>query len=449
MSDHHRRTQKISHHEARRRTLRAQVGGGPKDGFTWYHIADPERATNWNAALGMAGSGLQQFAGVFTEEGWGARTPSQKLDLYIQLIERQNEMFRMALNIIYAKLGIDPQSATLLDDVIAKLGTIESLGEVNLKAYIVDVFCLITGVVPGSAAMNTILELKRDIRYAEKIARLMDDTLPQILLWPERVSNIFVEYIARTLISLKKDHTELDAVLAERDPIVKKTKQDAFTNTHTAYIQANAVLTTSLGLRDGFFLWQELAYPQAPRDTCPRDTRSDCGQLETKDVSFWFQFCNKMETSVTEDVNTFKGLNTNPSSILYSQLVAYVYKIYKEQSVSAVRSAILNSSNFASGTAIKSNSTYRPRDIVTQEIPGANVLRVLDPAQYTFLLHLVYTMGVLEKEESVAAETPMAAETPVAVDKRRVTRKAGKSTLAGISIPVRKSVRIAEAAKGR
>ena len=379
MSDsrRHRYTQKATRHEARRRTLRSQTGGGTTNGFTWYHIEDPERAKNWNTVLGIEGSGLEQFAGVFTTADWGTLTPSQKLELYIKLVERQDEMFRMALNIIYAKLDINPQSETLLGDVIDKLPSIESLGEANLKAYIMDVFSLITGVRPGSQEMVAVLKLDEKDIYGEKLARIMKDPLPQILLWPERVSNVFVEYIARGLIELKKDHTELDAVLAERDSAVKKTKQEAFASARNAYMQANAVLTTSLGLRDGFFLWQKMAYPEAPMDTCPKDQRASCGQTGVADISFWYQFCNQMKTSISDDESYFKG--ANKISILFSRLVAHVYKIYKDSNIDAVRAALLNPLKFANGTTLTSDSTYRPRDIVAQEIPGANVLRVLDP----------------------------------------------------------------------
>lgn len=456
MSDHqrHRHTQKAIHHESRRLTLRAprvQVGGGVKDGFTWYHIADSERANDWNIALGMGGPVLTTFRNVFTVADWGTLSSSQKLDLYIQLIERQDEMFRMALNIIYAKLGINPQSDTLLDDVIATLGTIESLGEDRLKAYIMDVFSLITGVRPGSQEMATVLKLEELDIYGEKLARLIKDPLPQILLWPERVSNVFVEYIARGLIELKTSHTELDDVLAERDPAVKKTKQEAFATAHNAHIQANAVLTTSLGLRDGFFLWQKMAYPDAPMDTCPKDQRSPCGQTGVADISFWFQFCNKMKTSIADDTAYFK--KTAKIGILFSHLVAYVYKIYTESGIGAARTAILNLSNFASGAdQLTKDSTYRPRDITVGLIDRFNALRVLEPAQYTFLLHLVYTMGVLEREGGAASAASAAQEdssnsntevSPVPINRSsRTTARRGRSAVGGIGVP-RRSIRIA------
>lgn len=401
-----RYTRRMRRHSSRRLTLRAQTGGGSLDeGFKWYHIADPTRANYWNAALSMKDSGLQQFAGVITTENWGTGAPAEKLALYIQLVERQDNMFRMALNIIYSILKINPQSESLLDDVIAKLGDIERIGEDNLKNYILDVLSLITGLLPNSDKMNKFLQIEDNHRYAEKIARLMKDPLHQIILWPERVSNVFIEYIARVLIQLKNNSTELDNILAEKNTAIKAIKQQTFANMRNAYIQSNAVLVTSLGLRDGFFLWQETQYPQAPLDTCPKDTRSDCKQSGISDISFWFQFCNQLSSTIEQDESNFKSESIPKSSILFSKLVAYIYKIYKTQNIDVVRRKILTHSNFSNSTALAKNSTYRPKDIIDNEIPTANILRVLDPAQYTFLLHLVYTMSELEKEKLDVATT--------------------------------------------
>ena len=210
MSDHHRHTQKVRHHASRRITLRQprlQMGGAvtskPKE-FIWNHIADPVRATDWNEAL-RSQEHLKQFGGVITSPNWGGKSEQEKLDLYVQLVECQDDLNRLAISIIYKKIGItDPTIDTLEQEILNKITLIQT-NETKWKEYFKDVYRLVTGATEGTLR-SALTFTDRDL-VVEKIGRLLTDPLAQILIWPERVANMFVEHIAQVLIKLKADIT--------------------------------------------------------------------------------------------------------------------------------------------------------------------------------------------------------------------------------------------------
>lgn len=415
MSERHRQTIRIRHHATRHtvRVPRTQVGGADsKISFDWYHISDTTRANKWNEAL-LLNDNLKRFANVITTPGWNtdnagkSLTPAEKLTLYIELIERQDGMFRLAISIMYGILDINPESSTFESDIFSKADTINDF---ELKEYFKDVVKLIIGIRTN---YGTIFTYSSGNWLEEKISRLLNDPLPQILLWPERVSNLLIESIARILIDLKNHQNtddELTKIIADTPRTTQGTMRIAtFANNRNTFIQSNALSLTSTGIRDGFYMWHELANSIVPPDTCPGKSCNFNELKSTKEQDFWTNFCGYMRSPLSTDPIEYyfhtkeikQGQQYN--TITFSHLTAYIYKLYSKMEISDVRKVILNPSTFINDKLI--SSEYRPSDASVaseKENNIAKLLRTLDPSQYTFIFHLVYTIASIETENSVS-----------------------------------------------
>lgn len=420
MSERHRQTQRVRHYAARHtmKAPRLQVGG---DRDTWYyHIEDPMRAAAWNAAL-SANTDLKRFATVITTPGWekdstGPITDSQRLKLYVELIERQDEMFRVALSIIYGKLDLDPASDTLEDEIHEKIDDIATK-ELTLKEYLKDVVKLIVGIPPNNN-YGALFTYSTTTLKEEKISRLLNDPLSQILLWPERVSNLLVEYIARILIDLKeKKISNIKAGSGESYKIQNNLQISTFCNKCNSFIQSNALALTYTGLRDGFYIWHETADAVVPQNICPT---TPCYHL-TKGApnnsiikEFWESFCEFLDKPDSSYLNDFKR---DMANITFAQLTAYIYKLYLNNNyIDIVRSKILDLNTFQLKTDKKkittvATSSYRrpPKSLLlltgSETLEGkqlAQLLCALDPSQYSYILHLLYTIKSIEEEEEAS-----------------------------------------------
>jgi hypothetical protein len=395
MSDHHRHTQKVRHHASRRITLRQprlQMGGAvtskPKE-FIWNHIADPVRATDWNEAL-RSQEHLKQFGGVITSPNWGGKSEQEKLDLYVQLVECQDDLNRLAISIIYKKIGItDPTIDTLEQEILNKITLIQT-NETKWKEYFKDVYRLVTGATEGTLR-SALTFTDRDL-VVEKIGRLLTDPLAQILIWPERVANMFVEHIAQVLIKLKADPSILGT--SPKTP----TEQEMFANTYNTYIQAETLYLTSKGLRDGFYIWQEVRDSVIPIDECAyTDMKSCVGGIEGG-KSFWQNFYTRWLNN--ESVSIFSPRIDIFAKNRFSHIIADIFRIYQKQSANDVKAKLFERFSSSKQSTTITTSNFRPDGLSTVTSANAEFMRVLDPEQYTFIFHLLYTMSRLEEAAS-------------------------------------------------
>jgi hypothetical protein len=380
MSERHRQTYRVH----RSTTRYQQVGGGSQ----LHHISDTVRAPIWNATL-SAKPDLKMFAGVITEPNWGnTLSSSQKLELYINLVERQDELFSTALDIIYRELGIDRTADNLESVVIEKSGIIESNQE-NLKQYLNDIYTLVT------CGIDHPKDKKTNQKNFQKHTLFIDEPLSNILMWPERVKNIFVRSIAKILVALKQNPRLLDSTKG------KPYLQSMFADIYNTFIQSEILKATSKGLRDGFYLWQALPESIITADECADVDMKSCVP-KTGSRSLWGNFCSSYfisNFSVFVNLGEGRLLNTN----LFSAILADIFKLYKLNNANSIRKEL--STKFPSQiVASVSDTPYRPKLAESDKTQLGAMMRQLHPEQYTFIFHLLYLMGQIEAETETEAE---------------------------------------------
>jgi hypothetical protein len=408
MSERLRQTQRIRHRARTdaRHTLRAQVGGVRGSGESWYYVADPVRAEKWITNLRKAATILEdpvyaQLADVIDKKDWGTPTP-ELLDLYLHIVERQDTLFSIAIGIINKLLDVSPAAPDYADTVITKLRTKGADTEKAYKEYIYDVYNLIMcGSYPDLDRTTN-----PQVQFVTKLEGLQKETLSSILLWPARVKNILIDSIADILISLKANPSILDSAGSIKE---------LFNDQYNAYIMTNAIEATSKGLRDGFYLWDEVKLSAAPYDDC---AQASCEIKVAESIQFWINFYEKYISSSDDLIKRITS-NIDIRGYMFSYFIADIFKKYKTgQTISDIRNEII------SACASKSDKTpvlptlppsskkpsfgtkeFRPAAVYTLNTATSSIMRVLTPEQYTFLYHLLYVIEQKEKETAASASS--------------------------------------------
>ena len=360
-----------------------------------YHIP-PERAEAWKKWL-KAQKALSKYADIITRENWDTSPPVDKLMTYIELIERQDELFLTAVNIIYDQLGIDPDSDNLEQNVFEKLAT-KPDKQAELKEYLSDVYQLITCNKPPAIGH------KSTVLYTKQTRLLFMDPLSHILLRPHRVTNMLIKCTAEILKSLKKDPTLLTRVSAE-----SADSQAMFADVYNTYIQQETLNATSKSLRDGFFLWQEVRAGIVPPDECAIFDTARC--VEGSNTLLWENFCkyynplpqgtgeNKYNALFSKVDNKLQVLN-----IMFSRVLVDIFKMYQTNTAANLREIYINMfTKVSTSKTVSQKSSYRPAIVNDLQTTAAGMMRMLDPEQYTFLFHLLYTLTKLEASEASEA----------------------------------------------
>jgi hypothetical protein len=168
------------------------------------------------------------------------------------VVEYQDELFGMAMGIIYEQLGIGPE-----DDESAILAKYKNADEAeSLRNYIEDIARLIfkKGVVTLTSSAES------DNRHSTsktKVERLIystlkvKDSLPEILLNPERVKNQFIYWLA-AFISHQKKNSELLNNIKDTETVAETVA--ILANRYDSLVKANTLNVTTKELRDGMDL---------------------------------------------------------------------------------------------------------------------------------------------------------------------------------------------------
>ncbi|NDE15514.1 hypothetical protein EBZ80_11345 [bacterium] len=182
--------------------------------------------------------------------GRGGReaSPQIKMEEYLATLERQDELFELALDIIKQGLGsLAINSAAIVRNAVA-IDTRRS----ELLEYLKDAESLVA--FRGSPLPSTTLPQRSAAATASqentKFGMIYGDrseTLSTLLLFPARVRNVFLEALANIIVSLADDTIALLDV-----PAAKQIFKDQL----ESYAQAYAYTMTARPLRDGFYIKQ-------------------------------------------------------------------------------------------------------------------------------------------------------------------------------------------------
>jgi hypothetical protein len=343
-----------------------------------YHIP-ASRAEAWKKELGEHPA-LAKYANIITRENWGPLTSEQKLMTYIELIERQDELFLKAVSIIYKQLDIDPNSDDLETKVFGALSRIPSSTQSTYRQYISDVYYLVTCSKPD---LN--IEIEKYDKYNKQPFILKMEPLAHILLLPYRVTNMLISSIAKIFISLKDNPALLTTASNGTTEI-----QGMFALVYNTFIQQEALNATSINLRDGFYLWQKSMVGVVPLDECVNKKPTQCEDNYRDKILLWQNFCHYYRDSKQLP----HSLNTG-----FSHILADIFNIYKNAGKDkTIRDIYMEKFKPIAETEAQISS-FRPNIVSELDTPESNMMRMLDPKQYTFIFHLLYTLEKLDKSK--------------------------------------------------
>lgn len=270
MSDSRRTTRRAAHRTSTRQTLRQQRGGA-----AWSAAAIPDtseaRRAEWAAAL--AGTKFEGLASPSTAPAPSNRAEKERrLELYFRCLEDLDGLFAIAVKLIKKSRGI-ADNAQLIQSV-ERLSTREAKTEA--AQYIFDVvrFALFTDdrvIDPGVGAT----------KIQEILLSDSDETLPMMLLYPERFSNVLLKTLGQLIVGALTNPRMLQdaASVALARPILAAQME--------SYAQSHAYTYTARPLRDGFYIGQtvrefrKIMMEEAGRDPNIRNLISEATGLIT------------------------------------------------------------------------------------------------------------------------------------------------------------------------
>lgn len=182
---------------------------------------------------------LDSLSTLFENRETMAGREEDIMNHYINILERQDDLFGAAMDIIRKKLDV-----ASTDDIIARAKEIDGR-RAEFMSYIDDVENLINFSIDG--------EINHELG-ATKLQQIRSETesLSTLLLFPARLQNVFIQSLARICVGLLKDAD----ILAK---LTSPNAQAILAEQYKAYTHSTAYQMTARDLRDGFFLNQGVA----------------------------------------------------------------------------------------------------------------------------------------------------------------------------------------------
>jgi len=369
-----RKQKKFGNRHTVKKTKYQQIGGSAD----WYIIQDAARQPIWNRVL----PDDLKFVCQNLYKPDGVPPAPDIVKKYIEILERQDELFECAMYAIYMELGIITDKSLTMDKIVEdkedNIIAIDPAAVIPFLEYIEDVAKLIYFTQlpnPGNANKTKIQQI------------VLVDNGTEFLLNPLRVQNMFMKDLAVICILQKRDPT----ILGKLTTLPLKDLRAA---RYGASIEVNAYQTTGKRSRDGFFARQLV-----------HDFRTICGgDRNTGDLSFWEIFVQKCDESTTDSNTFFEGSHRNTN---YGILAAYVYQLYKANTnIDILKKDVLdslcqkdNSRTFTQAVVRASNYLPTWLGLDKELYDGMSLKKVyytIDPEQLEFIVHLIYLIKKLE-----------------------------------------------------
>ena len=315
---------------------------------------------------------------------------------WLECIEKQDEIFEALLNYFTQMLLKIPKGTHWTSiDITRNISTINKPSARNLMvSYINDVEQMVNFNIVKSSSQD-----KLDYTKLEDIKNQPSESLASLLIFPKRLSNIFINSLANLFITLNLDDTILSQVIVsgtqlDRDSVTLIAEQ------FESNIRGNAFLQTARALRDGFYLGQ---------------TKGEFGDVMYNDGSTttFFQqliyYLHKYKTSPKEFIfneDAVDGSMTTVKDYSYGLLAAHIFFVYKhygkDKNILDFFSKKLG--NTSLGPVERSYTPESKYDNVP--VRGVTTLDILQSWMYIeqlqFMLHLFYTIG--KNEDAVVDE---------------------------------------------
>lgn len=378
-----RLTQRRKHgdNNSHRRTRRRQYT--QKGGAVWHKI-DAARIADWDEEL----KGTPFEALVSSAMGNYVASPASLLSTWVTGIEQQDALFGHALSIIAKKVGVTLGDT---DGILTKSDEIDKQRAAMME-YLADVEKLLY-FTPDA-------EDPRNRTKLQMIRGASAETLTTLLLFPDRVRNVFLYAIANIFVMLKADTSGL-LKRAAGSPAVRT----VLAAQYKSYSEALAATLTAESLRDGFFTNQGI--PEF-RDT---DLKS-----------FWSEFVDGiLEQTTREDGCTkesvFRVIGGSRcikgDAWPWGKVAAHLFCLYSTGQLGELLSLFsvpdvicvpaMDSETAKKVLPEKSYWTLPLRPDTTATLN--TVLSAMDDTTFQFLLQLSYMLKQVDTEEPTRGET--------------------------------------------
>ena len=353
-------------------------------GAAWAMISVP-RQGNWRAEL--ESQGKMDLFGTLLKARMNSTTDDDRtanMKQYIAMIQQQDDLFDVAMGAmcraIEAQLG-GGVSIVLGDyeSIRANAPQIDEMRDEMLE-YIKDVERLLAfGLDPMDPSNKTKLQI---------IYTSPTETLSSLLLFPWRITNVFILGLARLMVNLRQD----DSILQEINE--QASLQTLLANQWESYVMAEAYRLTAKDLRDGFYLNQ------------------GTGSFKRYVKVFWSDLVVELTAgaNLLADREGCKNLiKQDGVDVPYSRIAASVYAAYKAGTLDRLLQLFSNcgTTTHADGLSDEYLPNRSEWDLSIDGVTLKQLLEQMDDTTLQFILHLAYTIQKVESEPaSVAVGAP-------------------------------------------
>jgi hypothetical protein len=311
-----------------------------------------------------------------TEQNINAPTGTlEALDSWFTVIEHQDELFDLALDIIKEKVGFNK---TDIYDT-SRIAAINAAHDASWK-YIDSIQTLMRLHDKSNTARTAALETKKIVKNT-KMQMLKDQPLINLLHFPKRLNNIFIQSLANVFILLKSD-----AKLLEH--LKHKDVREIALDQYRANIYANTYFLTSQPPIDGYYLNQALDQVQG---------------IQANDT-FWKGLFKAIANPPSD------SLKIATASTKWTTVAAAVFHWYKgltdltDYKIQLFTYFNTRTTKVGEPIDARPDSTEKIYDavIVAPGVPFIEILKAMDVPTLEFILHLVYTISKNETETLAA-----------------------------------------------
>lgn len=379
-----RRTLSNSRTAGYRHTMRNQRGGEIQS-LAMFRFSTSERREKWKGSM-------PEFKSLFTD--------TIDIHEYIQCIQKQDELFTLALKHIQETLQISSDTEFIKKFASVTYSPEEKVKNSDIiKGYIGDVLSLIT--LDNAVRTSITTAWKKD----------MDDSnLIKLLTTPKRVENIFVQALATVFFIMKDDTATMNLLKgAISNELAYKDLTTQLAEKYSGYANALSYTLTNAPIRGSFFARQE---PTGKGTSYPNERTFASIITEGRGISrtpckgFWCEFIHHC----IQDSGIFFGTSD------WAVLTANIYNIYTQDPENLLKAVVssIKHTNKRRDINDKEKTKFSPDNLSTKlfgtETTLEDVLKQISFDAFQFVIHLVYTLekqrpeleGIQKMEEKVS-----------------------------------------------
>jgi len=300
----------------------------------------------------------------------------EHLELWFRVLERQDELFDIALSIMSKKIGIDGSGS----NIIEKDSTVAETKRAELVQYLFDVEKMVSFVHDDGTNGVT------------KLSQISKNTLEPFLslfLFPKRIHNMFIESLANIFVALKDDSHMLTH-------IQKPFLLTILAAQYRSYILSNIMTMTGMIQRDAYYL------------NCPSTQISNDFVANISDT-----FYASMLTEIALGLNTsYEDLFSNTTGCKYyidewkwPKLAAHIFLAYKKGSLKDILKRFNTKCTSQPSRRPRLEKKYYPdkyEDIMVRDVNFGALLSNMSYLKLEFILQLCYKIEQASLQETAA-----------------------------------------------